>query len=93
MTIEHAADGTKTYTSPEGVITKHADMSAALHFQRTGQRVGYDTPEGSTAAPAGGPAPTVAPVASGAPNAIDAYKDRCRNIGRARAEKSLLGGR
>lgn len=85
MTIEHAADGTKTYTSPEGVVTKHADFSAVLHYQTTGERLAYDVPEGAPPAPTGGPAP------AGGKNAIDLYIERCRNVGRARALKAVGG--
>lgn len=88
MTIEHAADGTKTYTSPEGVVTKHADFSAVLHYQATGERLAYDVPGG--AAPAGGPAGDPPLPAGGDP--IAAYKERCRNVGRARAAR-LVGGK
>lgn len=82
MTIEHATDGTKTFTSPEGVVTKHADFSAVLHYQATGQRLAYDVPEGAPTAPA---------APAGGKNAIDLYIERCRNVGRARALKAVGG--
>lgn len=82
MTIEHATDGTKTFTSPEGVVTKHADFSAVLHYQATGQQAPWAhllARHRRGAAPAGGK------------NAIDLYIERCRNVGRARALKAVGG--
>lgn len=91
MTIEHMPDGTKQYTSPEGVVTKHKDMSGALHYQRTGQRAPHD---GATPAPTFEGQPASAEVrlgGNGNPDAIAEYKARCRAVGRARAQKYLRG--
>lgn len=85
MTIEHNADGTKTVTAADGTKTSHHDLSAALHFQETGARLAYDTPEGYKT-----PEQLAAEQApKNAADAIDKYKARCRAVGRARANKAL----
>lgn len=93
MTIEHMPDGSKQYTSPEGVVTRHADMSAAMTYRDTGKRASYETPDGKlidpAAAPAGGAPAGGAPAPAGGQNMIDQYKARCRNVGKARAMKAL----
>lgn len=83
MTIEHMPDGTKQYTDAQGVVTKHADLSSVLHYQQHGQRLAYDTPEGYQA-----PAAPGAPVDQNAPNAMDAFIERSRSQGVARARRT-----
>lgn len=41
MTIEHMPDGTKQFTNAEGVVTKHADFSAVLHYSTPRQASGW----------------------------------------------------
>lgn len=93
MTIEHMPDGTKQFTDAQGVVTKHADFSAVLHYQQTGQRLAYDVPGGAPNANQGTQEadPTVYQDKDGK-NAIDRYKDRCRTQGKARAAR-LVGGK
>ncbi|WP_323908519.1 hypothetical protein [Aeromonas caviae] len=82
MTIEHMPDGTKQFTSPEGVVTKHADMSAAMHYQRTGQRVGYDQPQSQQGE-------QQQQQTQEGRSAVDDFIDRCRNVGVARAARAV----
>ncbi|WP_323920659.1 hypothetical protein [Aeromonas caviae] len=88
MTIEHMPDGTKQFTDAQGVVTKHADMSAVFHFQQTGLRLAYDAPEGYKA-PEPGQGSASGQGAQGDKNAVDLYVDRCRNQGVARARRAV----